>query len=121
MTDKIFIRQLEAVAIIGIHDWERQQTQPLYFDMDLSFDCQKAAETDDIKHALDYFKVCEQVTEFVQASRYELIETLAEQVTILVLKHFPCKKVKLTLYKPQAIENTDTVGVSIVRKARLFT
>ena len=117
MTDKILIRQLAAHAVIGIHDWERAQSQPLYFDMDLSFDCTTAAQTDDIKQALDYFTVCEKVTEFVQASNFELIETLAEQVANLVLKRFPCKKIKLTLYKPLAIENTETVGIQIVRKS----
>ena len=116
MSDKIIIRQLEVNAVIGIHQWEKQQTQTLLFDMDLSFDCRQAAQSDDIKDALDYFEVCSQVTEFVQNSRYELIETLAEQVAALVLKQFTCQKIKLKLFKPQAIENTQTVGVSIVRQ-----
>ena len=117
MSDKILIRQLEVDAFIGIHTWEKQQTQPLYFDLDLSFDCSPAAHSDDIKDALDYFKVCRQVTAFVAASNYELIETLAEQVAALVIKQFACKKIKLTLYKPNAIANTQTVGIRIVRKA----
>ena len=71
MTDKILIRQLEVDTIIGIHDWEKQQTQPLIFDMDLSFDCLPAALTDDIKDALDYFEVCRQVTEYVASSSFE--------------------------------------------------
>lgn len=116
MSDKILIRQLEVDAIIGIHQWEKQQAQPLLFDMDLSFDCSLAAQSDDIKDALDYFEVCRLVTEFVTASTYELIETLAEQVAALVLKQFACKKIKLTLYKPNAIANTETVGICIVRK-----
>jgi len=115
MSDKILIRQLEVNAIIGIHDWEKQQVQPLLFDMDLSFDCHPAAQSDDIKDALDYFEVCRLVTEFVETSAYELIETLAEQVATLVLKQFACEKIKLTLYKPKAIANTQTVGICIVR------
>lgn len=117
MSDKVLIRQLEVDAIIGIHDWERQQTQTLYFDMDLSFDCRPAAQSDDIKDALDYFDVCQQVTELVSNSRHELIETLAEQVAVSIIKQFACSKIKLTLYKPEAIPNTQTVGVRITRKA----
>lgn len=116
MTDKILIRQLAVDAVIGIHDWEKQQTQPVLIDMDLSFDCRTAAQSDDITDALDYFEVCQQVTEFVEASANELIEKLAEDVAALVLKQFPCKKIKLTLYKPEAIANTDTVGICITRK-----
>ena len=117
MTDKILIRQLKIDAIIGIHDWEKQQTQPLLFDMDLSFDCHPAACSDDIKDALDYFEVCRQVTEYVASSSFELIETLAEQVAALVLQRFSCKKIKLTLFKPEAIANTQSVGIRIIRKA----
>jgi len=117
MTDKIFIRRLETTAIIGIHEWEKQKPQTVLFDMDLSYDCSCAAQSDDIKDALDYFEVCSQVTTFVQNSRYELIEALAEQVATLVLKQFACRKIKLILYKPEAIANTQSVGVSIVRRA----
>jgi len=113
--DKILIRQLEVDAIIGIHDWEKQNRQAVYVDLDLSFDCKAAAKSDDINDALDYFKVCEQVTSFISNSRFELIETLAEKITELILKTYPCKQVKLTLFKPEAIANTHAVGIQIKR------
>lgn len=116
MADKILIRQLHVDAIIGIHDWEKANRQPLSIDLDLKFDCLLASKTDDIKDALDYFKVCAEVTEFVASSRFELIETLAEQITQLLFQRFPVKKVKLKLFKPNAIENAQTVGLSITRR-----
>ena len=116
MTDKILIKQLKIDTIIGIHDWEKLKTQPVLFDIKINFDCKKAAQTDDIKDALDYFEVCRQITEFVQSSRYELIETLAEEVVNLIFRRFGCKKIKLTLYKPNAIPNTQAVGIAITRK-----
>ncbi len=116
MPDKILIRQLHVDAIIGIHDWEKAQKQPLFIDLDLKYDCLLASKTDDIKDALDYFKVCAEVTEFISNSRFELIETLAEQITQLLFQKFPVKKVKLNLYKPNAVENAQTVGLSITRK-----
>ncbi len=117
MSDKILIRGLRVDAIIGIHDWEKQNKQPLLFDFDLSHDCTEAAHSDDINHALDYFKVCQQVTQLVEESCFELIEALAEKVADHILKNFPCKKVKLTLLKPDAIDDAETVGLSITRKA----
>ncbi len=113
--DKILVRQLKVDAIIGIHDWEKQNRQTVLIDLDLSFDCKPAAASDNIDDALDYFKVCEHVTDFVSSSRFELIETLAEKTAALILKTFPCKKVKLTLFKPDAIANTQTVGIQINR------
>lgn len=113
--DKILIRQLQVDAIIGIHDWEKQHKQPILIDMDLSFDCQQAAVSDDINDALDYFEVCQQITAFVGASHFELIEKLAQSVADLVLNNFPCQKIKLTLFKPDAIANTQAVGIQIKR------
>ncbi len=115
MSDKILIRKLETQAIIGIHDWEKQKKQTILVDMDLWFDCLPAAHSDDIKDALDYFTVCESVTNFIEQSKYELIETLAEKISQLVLRDFPCNKIKLSLYKPEAVANTQTVGITIKR------
>ncbi|MFC3192914.1 dihydroneopterin aldolase [Marinicella sediminis] len=113
--DKILIRKLQVDAIIGIHDYEKQQKQPVWLDMDLSFDCLPAAQSDDIRDALDYFKVCERVSHFVASTRYELIEALAEAVTEVVLNEFACEQIELTLYKPNAVANTETVGIQINR------
>ncbi|TDR20534.1 dihydroneopterin aldolase [Marinicella litoralis] len=113
--DKILIRQLKVDAIIGIHEWEKQNKQALILDLDLSFDCKPAAKSDDINDTLDYFKVCQQLTDFISASRFELIETLAEKSAQMILDYYPCKKVKLSLFKPEAINNTDAVGVRITR------
>lgn len=116
MSDKILIRELKVDAIIGIHDWEKQQTQPLLIDLDLSFNCNKAAQSDDIKDALDYFDASQQVKKLVETSRFELIETLADRICRHLLDNFPCHKVKLTLYKPEAVADAKTVGICITRK-----
>lgn len=113
--DTILIRRLEVNALIGIHEWEKQNRQPVIIDMDLFYDCSDAAASDDIKDALDYFTVCEQVTRFVNSSRFELIERLAEEVAQLVLNNFPCEEIKLTLLKPNAVKNAKAVGIEISR------
>lgn len=113
--DKIIIRQLQVETYIGIHDWEKANRQTVLIDMDLSFDCSDAAASDNIKDALDYFTVCEEVTRLVHSARYELIERLAEEVAQWVLNHFPCEEIKLTLLKPDAIRNAKSVGITISR------
>jgi dihydroneopterin aldolase len=113
--DKIIIRQLQIDALIGIHDWEKQNRQPVIIDFDLFFDCTDAAASDDIKDALDYFVICEEVTRFVKSSRFELIERLAEELAQLILAKFPCDEIKLTLLKPNAVANAQSVGIEISR------
>jgi dihydroneopterin aldolase len=118
MSDKILIRQLRTEAIIGIHDWEKAQRQPLFFDLDLSTDCAPAARSDDIKDALDYFAVCADIQAWVNGSRCELIETLAEQICQRLLAKYPIDQVQLSLYKPQAVDDAQTVGLRITRQRR---
>jgi dihydroneopterin aldolase len=116
MADQILIRQLRADAVIGIHDWEKRHPQPLYFDLDLSTDCARAAASDDIADALDYFAVCADIQTWVSHSRCELIETLAEQICQRLLAQYPIDQVQLTLHKPQAVEDAQTVGLRITRR-----
>ena len=52
--DKIFIRNLEVEAIIGIYDWEREVKQLISISLELSFDISKAGKSDNIKEALNY-------------------------------------------------------------------
>lgn len=116
MSDKILIRQLRTDAIIGIHEWEKNQKQPLYFDLDLTTDCTQAARTDDINDALDYFAICNDIQSWVSNSRCELIETLAEQICQRLLTQYPIEQVTLCLFKPQAVADAQTVGLSITRQ-----
>ena len=46
--DIIFLGGLEIETIIGIYDWEREIKQTVVLDIEMAFDIQKAAETDDI-------------------------------------------------------------------------
>nr|WP_154222624.1 dihydroneopterin aldolase [Marinicella rhabdoformis] len=115
--DKVLIRGLKVDATIGIHDWEKQIKQPVVLDVDLSYDCYAAGQSDDIKDALDYFAVSQKLSHFISLSHFELIEALAEHCCQLLLKQFPVNKVKLTLSKPEAVPNAQSVAVQLVRKA----
>jgi len=115
--DQIFIEQLTANAIIGIHDWERKHKQPIALDILLESSIEAAAASDAIEDALDYQKLCESLTRHIENSHYQLIETLAESCTRLIFEQFTVDCVDLKLYKPEAIDNTASVGVRIVRTA----
>ena len=55
--DRIFIEELVVFARIGVYDWEQQIKQKLVFDLEMAWDCQKAAETDDVQYCLNYAEV----------------------------------------------------------------
>ena len=52
--DIVYIRDLRIDTIIGIYDWEREVRQTVSIDLEMASDIRKAAETDDIQHALNY-------------------------------------------------------------------
>jgi 7,8-dihydroneopterin aldolase/epimerase/oxygenase len=113
--DKIFIHALKAEAIIGIYDWERQVRQTVLVDIDLSADIRRAALTDSIEDTLNYKRVAKRVLAFVEASEFQLVETLAEHLAMLILEEFGVAWVRVVLAKPGAVRSSKDVGVEVER------
>lgn len=113
--DKIFIHALKAEAIIGIFDWERQVRQTVLVDVEMGADIRKAALTDGIEHTLNYKRVAKQVLAFVEGSKFQLVETLAEHLAMLVLEEFGIEWVRIVLSKPGAVRGSKDVGVVLER------
>jgi dihydroneopterin aldolase len=117
--DIIFLGGLEIDTIIGIYDWERQQRQTIILDLEMGFDIEKAAETDDIRYALDYKTVSDRLIDFVSRSDFFLVERLISEVAKLILIEFNVPWVKVTLNKKGAIGTGIDVGIIIERGDRL--
>ena len=113
--DKIFLRELKVQAVIGIWDWERRITQTVSIDLEMATDIRRAAETDDVAAALNYKDVAKRVIELVEASRFQLVEALAEAIARIVVCEFQVPWVKVSIAKPGAIEGSREVGIVIER------
>ena len=113
--DKVFIRGLEVEGIIGIFKWEREVRQIISVDIEMDFDNKNAAKSDSIEDALNYKLVGKRITSFIKNSKFQLVETLAENISKIILKEFPVTTVKVTLSKPGALRGSDSVGISITR------
>jgi dihydroneopterin aldolase len=113
--DKIFLTALSTEAVIGIFDWEREIRQKIEIDLEMSLDLAAAARNDSIDDTLNYKAVAKRVLEMVGASRFQLVETLAEHVARLVLTEFAVGHVRVTVHKPGAIRHSRDVGVIIER------
>ena len=113
--DKVFIRGLEVEGIIGIFQWEREVKQIISVDIEMDFDNKRAAKSDSIEDALNYKLVGKRITSFVKNSKFQLVETLAENISKIILQEFPVTNVRVTLSKPGALRGSDSVGISITR------
>ncbi|KEZ79346.1 dihydroneopterin aldolase [Salinisphaera hydrothermalis] len=114
--DTIFIDQLAIDTVIGLYDWERRIRQRVILDLEMTFDIREAAATDDVAKTLDYKAVAKRVIAFVEASEFDLVETLSEGIAALILDEFPVDRVTLRLDKPHALRGAKGVGIRITRE-----
>jgi dihydroneopterin aldolase len=113
--DRIFLTALQAEAIIGIYDWEREVRQHIEVDLEIWVDLSAAAKSDAIEDTLNYKLVAKRVLSFVEESRFRLVEALAGEIASIVLTEFKVERVRVTLHKPGAIRHSRDVGVIVER------
>lgn len=116
--DIVYIRDLKVDTVIGIFDWERRIRQTVSLDLEMAADIRRAAATDSIDDTLNYKAVGKRLIAFIQASEFQLVETLAEKVAAIVLEEFNVRWLRLQLSKPGALRGSRDVGVIIERGER---
>jgi dihydroneopterin aldolase len=115
MQDIIYIKDLRVQTIIGIFGWEREVRQEVSIDLEMVFDCKRAAKTDTIEDTIDYKKITKGIIQFVEESEFQLQETLAESIAELVKNEYKVHSLKLRVSKPGALRQAEDVGVIIHR------
>ena len=116
--DTVFIEDLRVDTVIGIYDWERNIRQTVALDLEMAFDNTIPAGSDRIDDTLDYKRVAKRLIAFVEASHFELVETLAERCAEIVMREFNVPWLRLKLSKPGAVTGSRAVGVTIERGRR---
>lgn len=114
--DKIIIKDLHVIGIIGIYDHERTTPQEMVINVVMVTDIRKAAKTDNIQHCVDYEKVANKLRKHAQTSKRMTVEALAEDLSRLCLETPEVRSVTIRVEKTQAIQDTGSVGVEITRK-----
>lgn len=113
--DTIFLRDLRIRTIVGIWEWERRMPQWVSIDLDMAADIARAAASDQIDATLDYKAVTRRIKSFVAESRFNLIETMAEQIAGIIVGEFGVPWVRVSVHKPGAIRGSRDVGICIER------
>jgi dihydroneopterin aldolase len=116
--DIVYLRDLRIDTVIGIYGWERRTRQTIIFDLEMSADIARAAASDDIADTLNYKSVAKRLVQFVGASEFQLVETLAERCAEIIREEYGVRWVRLTLNKKGAVRGATDVGVIIERGER---
>lgn len=116
--DIIYLNDLRIDTVIGIYEWERQTRQTVILDIEMGTDIRKAAESDSIEDTINYKAVAKRLFTFVGESEFELVETLAERITDILINEFNIPWCRLRLNKQGALRGVRDVGIVIERGER---
>jgi dihydroneopterin aldolase len=83
--DRIELRGLRLVGVVGVLPEERTRAQPLELDVDLAVDMAAAGASDALDDTVDYGAVCDTLAAVVAELRPELLERLAVALAEAVL------------------------------------
>lgn len=116
--DRVALRGLRARGHHGVFAHERESGQTFVVDLVLALDTAPAAAADDLAGTVDYGVVAEEVVAVVRGKPVDLIETLAQRIADVCLRHRPVQEVEVTVHKPQAPITVpfDDVAVTITRR-----
>lgn len=116
MLAEMFIDELKTMAIIGCNPDERIAKQPIIISLAYQCNIANAVDSDDINQTVDYDRLSKLIVKFIQQSRFELIETLAERLVDYIFSVSSINSLSLFLYKPDALSDAKRVGIKIQRK-----
>ena len=118
--DKVFIKNLRVLGILGVYEQERNQTREILINIILYTNAHRAAQTDQIEDCVDYDQTALEIRALVESAKRFTVEALAEDIAQLCLKKPRVRKVLVRVDKPGAVAGADSVGVEIVRKKGLY-
>ncbi len=113
--DKIHIRDLALRCIIGIYPEERETRQDVVVNVTMETDLRAAGQSDSIDDTVDYKRIKLAILDFVEASRFGLIESLADGIAAICLDDPRVQRTTVTIDKPGALRFARSVAVEVTR------
>ena len=114
--DRIHIRDLAVMGIIGVNPEERVSRQEVLVNVTLWADTRPAAVSDDIADAVNYRTVSKALIARIEGSQPMLVERLASDLAAVCLDTDErIAEVEVTVEKPGALRHSRSVGITIHR------
>ena len=114
MAVRIFIRNLELLARIGIHGHEQGMPQPIRINVELDTDANPTG--DRLDEVVDYEAVANAIRAIVAAGHVNLAETLAQRIADSCLTDPRVRAVRVRVDKLHALHGAEAAGVEIERR-----
>lgn len=114
MTDRVFIRNLELLALIGVHGHEHGKAQPVRINVELGVR-DAAAHDDRLERVVDYEAITTKIRAIVAKGHINLAETLAERIAVAALEDDRVLNARIRVEKLHALPGAESAGVEIER------
>ncbi len=102
MEDCIIVSGLEVMACVGVTEVEREGAQRLTISLWIEPERGLAGLGDDIAHTIDYAAVCDAARHEAEGKPRRLIETVAEDIAVVLLEGFPLRAVEVRIRRMKA-------------------
>ena len=114
--DAILLQGIVVPAALGVSAAERRMPRPVDIDVELEIDLGRAGESDRLAHTIDYGRVYAEVERVAGEREYRLVEALAEQIAVMLLKSCPIESCTVTVLKRSPVAGElHHAGVRITR------
>lgn len=114
--DRIHIRDLTVMGIVGIKPEERTTPQEIRVNVTMWVDTRPAAASDDIADAANYRTISKALIAHLESGKPMLVERLAQELVDVVFQTEPrVQSVEMTVEKPTALRYARSVGITIHR------
>jgi dihydroneopterin aldolase len=100
----IYIRDLVVEAKHGVHQHEKDQSQRFNFNLELTFDTERAAISDDLADTINYSGIRHVIIDTTQNNSFNLVERLAQTIADQILTDKRIQKLVLSIDKLDAFK-----------------
>jgi len=115
---KVIIKDLILNISIGIHNFEKKKRQRVKFNIEILTNPYVTPNNKNLNSILNYEEIVNLVIKFVNTESYDLIETLAKQISEQIVFKYTknesmFQEIKVTVHKPDTILKDRTEGISV--------
>ena len=111
----VLIKDFLINEIIGIHEHEKENKQKIIFNIVIDVNQNIYPDENDLSSIVDYEKITNKIQNLAKNKNYNFLESLAEDSFKEIFEDKRINSVKITIEKPDAITNAQSVGVQVFK------
>lgn len=100
MSNKIVLKNMMFYGFHGVHEYEREQGQRFYVDVEIVADLRQACTNDQVQDTIDYTMIYAQVKEVMENHRFHLLEAATAHIAEHILATTQASEVTVAVRKP---------------------